>query len=50
MSHKGKVTSDVSYNPKDPPEAYTNASVHTRLSEYTAMARSVSGPEYDAST
>jgi hypothetical protein len=50
MAHKGKATSDVSYNPEDPPEAYTNASVHTRLSEYTSAARSVHGPEYDPST
>jgi hypothetical protein len=47
MSHKGKATSGVSYNPKDPPEAYTNPSVHTRISEYTSAARSVHGPEYD---
>jgi hypothetical protein len=44
------VTSDVSYNPEDPPEAYTNVTVHTRLSEYTSAARSVHGPEYDPST
>jgi hypothetical protein len=50
MAYKGKATSDVSYNPEDPPGAYTNASVHTRLSEYTLAARSVHGPEYDAST
>jgi hypothetical protein len=50
MAHKGKATSDVSYNPEDPLGAYTNASVHTRLSEYTLAARSVHGPEYNAST
>jgi hypothetical protein len=42
MAHKGKVTSDVSYNPEDPPEAYTNVTVHTRLSEY--MSRGKVGP------
>ena len=50
MSHKGKATSAVSYNPEDPPEAYTNPSVHTRISEYTSAARSIHGPEYDPST
>ena len=50
MSHKGKATSDVSYNLEDPPEAYTNPSVHTRISEYTLAARSVHGLEYDPST
>ncbi|GJN11408.1 hypothetical protein PR202_ga29597 [Eleusine coracana subsp. coracana] len=39
MAHKGKATSDVNYNPKDPPEAYSNASIHNHLSEYTSMAR-----------
>jgi hypothetical protein len=50
MSHKGKATSDVSYNPEDSPKAYTNVSVHTRLSEYTSAVRSVHGPEHDPST
>lgn len=50
MAHKGKATSDVDYNPEDGPEAYSNATVHNRLSEYTSMAREVHGPEYDPST
>ena len=50
MSHKGKAMSGVSYNPEDPPEAYTNQSVQTRISEYTSAARLVHGPEYDPST
>ena len=50
MSHKGKAMSEVSYNLEDPPEAYTNPSVHTRISEYTSAARSIHGPEYDPST
>ena len=50
MSHKGKATPAVSYNPEDPPKAYTNPSVHTHISEYTSAARSVHGPEYDPST
>jgi hypothetical protein len=32
--------SDVSYNPEDPLEVYSNLSVHTRLTEYTSVARS----------
>jgi hypothetical protein len=50
LAHKGKATSDVNYNPEDGPESYTNASVHSRLSEYTSMAREVHGPEYDPTT
>ena len=49
LAHKGKAMSDVDYNPKDGPEAYNNATVHNRLSEYTSMAREVHGPEYDPS-
>lgn len=50
MSHKGKATSDVDYNPNDPPDAYTNSSIHTRLTQYTNMAKEVHGPDYDPST
>ena len=48
MAHKGKTTFD--YNPEDGPEAYSNATVHNRLSKYTSMAREVHGPQYDLST
>jgi hypothetical protein len=33
-----------------PPSAYSNPSIHSRLTEYTSAARSVHGPEYDPST
>ena len=49
MAHKGKAMFDDDYNPEDGPEAYSNATVHNRLSEYTSMAREVHGPEYDPS-
>jgi hypothetical protein len=39
MAHKGKVTSDVTYNLEDRPETYSNPTVHIRLNEYTAMAQ-----------
>jgi hypothetical protein len=38
MAHKGKAMSDVTYNPEERPEAYSNLVVYSRLSEYTAMA------------
>jgi hypothetical protein len=50
MAHKGKTTSNVSYNPEDQHKEYTNTSVHIRISEYTSAARIVHGPEYDPST
>ena len=50
MSHKGRATSDATFNPEDPPEAYSNQSVHSRLSDYTSMAREVNGPDFDPYT
>ena len=49
MAHKGKATFDVSFNLEDLPEAYTNLSVHSRISEYTEVARSLHGPYHDPS-
>jgi hypothetical protein len=48
MAHKGKETSDVPYNPDDGAEAYSNPTVYNCLSEYTAMAHEVHGPDYDS--
>jgi hypothetical protein len=50
MAHKGKVTSDVSYNPTDSPETYTNPTVYTRINEYTSVVRSLHGDDYDPSS
>jgi hypothetical protein len=50
MAHKGKATSDVTYNPDDEPEAYSNPAVYSCLHDYTAMTQEVHGPEYDPRT
>jgi hypothetical protein len=50
MAHKGKAMSDVTYNPEDRLEAYSNPVVYSRLSEYTTMAQEVHGPDYDLRT
>jgi hypothetical protein len=50
MAKKGRVTCDVSYNLDDPPEVYSNPSVHTHISDYTSVARSIHGPEYNPCT
>jgi hypothetical protein len=47
MAHKGKATSDVTYNPNDGPEAYNKPAVYNHLHEYTAMAQEVHGLDYD---
>jgi hypothetical protein len=50
MAHKGKATSDVTYNPDDGPEAYNNPAIYSRLHDYTAMAQEAHGLEYDPRT
>jgi hypothetical protein len=50
MAHKGKATSNVTYNSDDGSEAYSNPAVYSRLSEYTAMAQEVHVPYYDPRT
>ncbi|TVU13163.1 hypothetical protein EJB05_40695, partial [Eragrostis curvula] len=50
LAHKGKAESEVSFNPEDPPSAYSNATVHSRISQYTAAARQVHGEDWDPST
>jgi len=50
LSKKGKATANIDFNPVDPPEAYGDPSIHSRVTEYTAMARVVHGPEFDPST
>ena len=51
LAHKGKTTaSEVTYNPADRPEAYTNTSVHSKLSEYTSVARERHGEDFDPAT
>jgi len=44
MSHKGKATSEVSFNPEDPPEAYK------KVTEYHEVARAMYGSHYDPTT
>jgi hypothetical protein len=36
--------------PEDGPEVYSNPTVYSRFSEYTAMAQQVHGPDYDLRT
>jgi hypothetical protein len=50
MTHKGKATSDVTYNPDIGPEAYSNPTVYSRLHDYTAMSQEVHGLEYNLRT
>ena len=48
MTRKGKA-SEVTYNPDDPPLAYSNPSVHARINMYTEVGRQAHGPDWDPS-
>jgi hypothetical protein len=50
MTHKGKATPDVTYNPNDGPKVYSNPAVYNRLSKNTAKPQEVHGPDYDPRT
>ena len=47
LSKKGKATANIDFNPEDPPKAYNDPSIHSHVSEYTAMARQVHGTQFD---
>ena len=51
LAHKGKATAaDNVYDPVDGPDAYTNASVYPKLTEYTSAARQRHGETSDPAT
>ena len=50
MAHKSKAASNVTYNPDDPPSAYSNPPVHGRIQSYTEMGRQVHGLDWDPRT
>ena len=50
LASKGKATSNVTYNPDDPPWAYNNPTVYGRIQSYTEMGKQVHGPDWDPRT
>jgi hypothetical protein len=51
MAHKGKATApDTVYNPEDGPEAYSNTSIHSKLTDYASAARERHGEDFDPAT
>jgi hypothetical protein len=40
LSHEGKATaSEATYNPDDPPKAYSNPSIHSHINAYMETGR-----------
>jgi hypothetical protein len=50
LAHMGPAKSNIDYNLDAGLEAYTNSSVHTRLSSYMEVSKLVHGPNYDPRT
>ena len=50
MSHMGRATLDVAYNPAAPPEAYPNPSIPACLNAYTEVGRAPHGETWDPAT
>jgi hypothetical protein len=47
IAHKGKGKADVTFNVDDPPEAYSNPTIQSRITRYVTTAREVRGPDFD---
>ena len=50
LAHKGKATDEIDWNPDDPAESFTNESIPERISQYTEVARTVHGADWDPHT
>ena len=50
MSHMGRATLDMAYNPAAPPEAYPNPSIPACLNAYTEVGRALHGETWDPAT
>ena len=50
MSHMGRASSSVSFDPSAPREVYSDPTVHTKVQEYTSKVREVHGEDYDVRT
>jgi hypothetical protein len=50
LAHKGKATSNRDYRPEDPSSAFTNATIHSRLREYSSVAKQVPRDDFDPLT
>jgi hypothetical protein len=44
---KAKAKADVTFNVDDPPEAYINPTIQSRITRYVTPAREVRGPDFD---
>ena len=50
MSHMGRASSSVSFDPAAPPKAYSDPNVYTKVQEYTSTVREIYGEYYNVRT
>ena len=50
ISHMGRASSSVSFDPSASREVYSDPTVHTKVQEYTSKVREVHGEDYDVRT
>jgi hypothetical protein len=50
VAHKGKAKAYVTFNVDDPPEAYNNPKIQSRITRYVTTTREVRGPDFDPVT
>jgi len=50
MSHMGKASSSVSFDPAALPQVYSDPNVYTKVQEYTSSVREIYGEDYNVRT
>ena len=50
MSHMGRASSSVSFDPAAPPQVYSDPNVYTKVQEYTSTVRQIYGEDYNVRT
>jgi hypothetical protein len=50
MSHMGRASPSVSFDPAAPPEVYSDPNVYTKVQEYTSAVREIHGEDYNVRT
>jgi hypothetical protein len=50
ITHKGKAKADITFSVDDPPEAYSNPTIQSRITRYVTTTREVRGPDFDPVT
>jgi hypothetical protein len=50
LSHMGRSSSSVSFNPAAPPQTYSDPNMYTKVQEYKSAVREIHGEDYNVRT